>query len=115
VTKEAVLAFLASLNERQFVEIVSAACKERRSEKSFDDGFEIEAFSLSHHAFGKFRGVMDSAPDTEHCATIHPEVADVEWTDGLCQSGRCHFCHARVTSVAKLALCPICLRQVECT
>ena len=116
VTSADALEFPSSLDERQFIDLVQAACERRREERTFEGGeFSIDAFSLSISAFRKFRGELDPNPYTRLCAVPAPEVAHLEWAAGLCQSGQCEECHALIESVAKLATCPVCHRRVECT
>jgi hypothetical protein len=115
VTRDEVLEHLGSLPIRDFVAVVQAACEQRREETHLPDGdFEITAFSLAESTFGRFRGEDDAEPLVYLCATVHPRSEFVDW-NALGQSGRCDNCRALLTSVAKVAVCPICHEEAGLT
>lgn len=106
---------LSALSIREFGEVVQAACERRWERKELKGGdFEIDTMSLAESSYGQFQGERDKGPYTCLCAVPHPDVAHVQWTT-LSQSGVCDYCGPSVTSVGKLAVCPVCHHRVECT
>jgi hypothetical protein len=115
-TKHAELvAELAALPDRELMEVISAALESRREEKTFVDGdFEKDRWCLALASFGRFRGRTDAEPYVRLVGLPAPEYEHVDWVH-LAQDGKCPQCGVLVASVSKVACCPVCSAEVECT
>ena len=116
--RKTAIEYIQSLNEKELVDFFYEAVTDRNEDKEFEDGYERDRECIISTSFGKFEGEEDE----EHYSTFQalpvPEIADLDWIKNekhICQSGRCNRCKAIVLSVAKLALCPVCDAEVECT
>ena len=104
-----VIAWLSSLTDQQFAEVFYEAASERATSNSYG---ECCHFLLAHSS---------SSPreqrDIVFVALPDPEQYSRNWSDDcpICQTGECAECGARVRSIAKRAICPICEEKVDCT
>lgn len=106
---------LSQLPERELVEVIYKAIQSRNEDKELPSGdFEYDRWCLAQTSFGRFEGNTDQEPYVELVGLVSPAYEHVDWKH-LCQSGKCKRCNALVTSVSKIAVCPCCSADVECT
>ncbi len=106
---------LMQLGEREFIETIQEVLQTKADDRDFAGGdFEYDRWCLACTSYGAFRGQLDEEPYVQLIGACAPEVAHVDW-EHLCQDGKCPKCGTLVLSVAKLALCPVCSTEVECT
>ena len=106
---------LSQLAERELVEVIYRSLRSRNEDQSFPDGeFQYDRWCLAQTAFGRFENRSDEEAYIELVGLVAPAFEHVDWVH-LCQQGKCSYCNALVVSVSKVAICPCCSNEVECT
>lgn len=107
--QRSVVTWLASLTDKQFVEVFYEAVSDR-------DTSEIDGERV-HFVMAKTSKMSDEERDSVFLALPDPDEYSGEWADdcAICQTGQCVECRSWVRSVAKHAICPVCGTKVYCT
>lgn len=102
------VAHLASVTDKDFVELFYAAVAQRDA----IDGENSRRFVLAETSEWP-----DGERDTVFLAVEDPSHYPVGWANDspICQTGQCGECGADVRSIAKHAICPLCSKAVYCT
>jgi hypothetical protein len=106
---------LAALPDRELIEVIYAAFRPRQDDRDFRSGdFERDRWCLAEASFGKFNGQTDEHAYVELIGLPAPAYEQLDW-EHLSQQGKCLHCGVLVVSVSKVASCPVCSSDVECT
>lgn len=107
--RRGVVAWLASLTDKQFVDFFYEAVSER-------DTSEFDG-ECGHFVIADTSKMPDEKRDTVFLALPDSDEYSGEWADDspICQTGQCIECGSWVRSIAKHAICPICEAKVYCT
>lgn len=111
--RKEVVAFLRGLDDEGLAEVISEAMASRNSRLNGPNG----DFSSTVYTLAK---VLHSPGETEAYVVgtaRHPENlgAAGERPQHAHEQGRCRSCQVLLVSTAKLATCPVCGAEVECT
>ena len=110
--------YIQNLSEKQFVDFFYEAVTNRNEDQLVPNGYEKDRICLIRTSFGAFENKEDKEHLSEFMALPTEEFSKIKWIQkmsNVTEQGRCKKCKAQVISVAKLAACPICDTEVECT
>jgi hypothetical protein len=114
ISADHVVEYLCGLPDREFIELMHKVFSAKADDKVFENGeYSFDRMCLATTSYGVYEGVAEP-PAINLIGQVADEVAQVPW-DALCQFGQCETCGSTVISVGKLAVCPVCSTEVECT
>jgi hypothetical protein len=107
--RSAVIAWLSSMTDKQFIDFFYDAVSGR-------DTSEMEG-ERGHLVMANASQFPGEDRDTVFLALPDPDKYPEGWADDspICQTGQCIECGSPIRCVAKHAVCPICMAKVYCT
>lgn len=113
-SKEDVIAYLRALTNEDLAQVFYEAMEPRNDRKTnseVDFWNHIYVIAVADHSFGEPAELAVLASAHESSIELPPA-----WkARGSNQSGKCDTCGTFIVSTAKVAKCPVCSSEVECT
>jgi rubrerythrin len=110
INKKQVIEFLSSLDELELIDLLYDVFQSKREEEKWGEKWHIETYVIGHSTSTS----IDPVAYTEILARPRPETVE-EGVRGFLVSGQCPLCKTIISSNEKIAICPICSGNVECT
>lgn len=105
MNESAIITWLDSLTHKQFVDFFYRAVANRNTSDLAEWQGHLVLSDAEKVTGERWSTVVIALPEDDNFADECP----------ICQSGTCETCGIQVRSVAKRAICPVCLSKVYCT